>query len=310
MEKYAMIATWKMSFDGVKSAIPFLEGNHTVSACIRKAINVVENNPEFRSVGYGGLPNRDGFVELDAGYMDGNTMHFGGVIETRSIRNPIDVAIKLSENQLNCLLSGDGAERFAIQNGFEMANLLTEEATRQWAERVEKEKSASRLEAYNDHDTVNVICKKGNSLAVGVSTSGLFMKNQGRVGDSPVIGSGFYCDSTIGSASATGVGEDVMRGCLSYEIVRQIKEGKHPLAACESALTAHLERLNTAGVTSGSISLIAMDKDGNFGAATTHPQFIFVTANQEKKDAQYWVARKVGENHGIHPATEENLKDQ
>ena len=132
------------------------------------------------------------------------------------------------------------------------------------------------------------------SLIVGTSTSGLFMKEPGRVGDSPIIGSGFYADARYGAAAATGLGEDIMRGCLSYEIVSLMKRGLSPREACEEALRGLVERKLALGEDEGSISLIAMNPRGEYGAATTLRIFPFVAGNNgevrlhaARKDRQF-----------------------
>ena len=144
-------------------------------------------------------------------------------------------------------------------------------------------KNPERLAAYTGHDTVCVLALDENGhLAAGVSTSGLFMKDPGRVGDSPVIGSGFYADDRFGAAAATGLGEDIMRGCLSYEVVSRMKRGESPKEACEGALRELSARKIELGEDAGSISLIALAPDGRFGAATTLPRFPFAAAHGDE----------------------------
>lgn len=120
-------------------------------------------------------------------------------------------------------------------------------------------------------------------MVSGVSTSGLFMKNAGRVGDSPIIGSGFYCDNEIGAAAATGLGEDIMRGCLSIRLLDLVKAGIDVQKACDTVLDDHIKRMEKAGRVCDAISLIAMDKDGNYGATTNIDAFPYVVINDEKE---------------------------
>lgn len=285
---YAFLSTWKMSFQGIGEASR-LVGERPLRDCICAAVRAVEDDPAFRSVGYGALPNLEGEVELDAAYMDGDTMRFGGIIAVRDIANPIDVAASLSTRKLNCLLSGQGAEDYARANSFPFRDMLTEASREAWSNADRGPGAAEGIEAYDGHDTVCVLGKRGDSMAAGVSTSGLFLKQRGRVGDSPVIGSGFYCDSAIGAAAATGVGEDVMRGCLSFAIVRLIEEGYSPQGACQQALDALLRRLARTGIKPGGISLIALGADGAMGAVTNLEEFAFVYADQDNAPA-IWIA--------------------
>jgi N4-(beta-N-acetylglucosaminyl)-L-asparaginase len=286
----AIIATWKMSLDGAKAAFELLERGGEVPEAVKKAINMVEDNPEFSSVGYGGLPNRLGEVELDAAYMDGSTGHYGGILGVKGVANPFDVAMELSKRHLNCLLSGAGAEQFARLKGFTFMNMLTTESKKKWKEALEKEKTGPG--AYRGHDTVCVIANRDGHIAAGVSTSGLFMKEPGRIGDSPIIGAGLYADSAIGAASATGVGEDIVRGCLSYEAVRLMEQGKNAREACKAAIEAHVFRMAAKGFTVKDISLIALRADGSFGSATNlqNGEFTFVYADETHPIAVWTIA--------------------
>ncbi len=307
---YAILATWKMAYEGVQKAAGQLAGGDTATQALETAISTVEDNPNFVSLGTGGLPNKHGEVELDAAFMDGNTLQFGGVIEVQNIRNPIKVAIRLSQHRRNCLLAGKGAEMYAQQNGFAFTNLLSGNAKSRWAKSVEEKFDPEALSAYAGHDTVCMIGLDSHAgMAVGTSTSGLFMKHPGRVGDSPVIGSGFYCDSQVGGASVTGVGEDCMKGVLSYEMVRRMAGGMTPQQACESTLFGHLDRLVSLGHSPGVTAVIAMDKNGNFGAAQNIDRFAFVYANQNQPVTIYMSVRDEKGHITIAPATQAEIQE-
>jgi isoaspartyl peptidase/L-asparaginase-like protein (Ntn-hydrolase superfamily) len=292
--KHAVIATWKMSLEGAGLAHALLGRGGDLAEAVRAAVNNVENNPCFASVGYGGLPNREGEVELDAAYMDGSTGFYGGVMGVKDIANPIDVAIDLSAKQLNCLLSGAGAEKYARGRGFAFKNMLTEKAKKRWADQSEKSNDSGNITAYNGHDTVCVIGRREDRIAVGVSTSGLFLKAPGRIGDSPIVGAGLYSDSRIGAAAATGIGEDIIRGCLSYETVRQMERGKPAQRACEDTLSAYTDRMENKGVKIGAVSLIALGADGSFGGVTNLPEFAFIYADQDNPPAVWLAYRSPG----------------
>lgn len=289
----AMIGTWQMSLDGMRDGWAVLENGGSAGDAVQTAIMRVEDEPAYTSVGFGGLPARDGHVYLDAAWMDGRSLRMGGVMSAENIRNPIRVARALCGRETSCLLAGRGAEQFAISQGLPMRDMRTEASLGQWREELQKE--AHQMDAYKEHDTVCVIALDDTgSLIVGTSTSGLFMKEPGRVGDSPIIGSGFYADARYGAAAATGLGEDIMRGCLSYEIVSLMKRGLSPREACEEALRGLVERKLALGEDEGSISLIAMNPRGEYGAATTLRIFPFVAGNDSevrlhaaRKDRQF-----------------------
>ncbi|MDU1310217.1 N(4)-(beta-N-acetylglucosaminyl)-L-asparaginase [Clostridium sp.] len=234
--KYAMIATWRMAVEGITSSKQILEKGGTAGDAIENAIKMVEDYPFYKSVGYGGLPNEDCEVELDAAYMDGDTLDIGAVAGIKDYKNPISIARKLSKERFNCFLVGAGAEAYAHKEGFERVNMLTDRAKMHYQKR-RKETIEKGLSPYDGHDTVGMIALDSEKkMVAGTSTSGLFMKKRGRVGDSPLSGSGFYVDSEVGGASATGLGEDLMKGCISYEIVRLMKEGYHPQEAADKAV--------------------------------------------------------------------------
>ena len=291
MKQYGMIATWKMSLEGMRKAKLLLSSGASVKEAILATIMDVENQPNFHSVGYGGLPNKEGVVELDAAYMNGDNLSFGAISGVHDIKNPIVVAEDLSNHMRNCYLTASGAEQYAVERGFERREMLTDEAKSMYQQR---KHDLHALSAYDGHDTVCVIGKDASgSMAVGVSTSGLFMKHPGRVGDSPVIGSGYYCDSQVGGAAATGMGEDIMKGCLSIMIVNAMRNGLSVQSACEEVLNNHCKRMQYEQIENGSMSVIAMDKDGNFGAATTEKEFPFVVLD-EHMDATIMVCENKG----------------
>ena len=304
---YNFIATWKMAYDGAVIAREILARNGNIAEAIETAVAMVEDNPEYHSVGCGGLPNRHGEVEMDAAYMDGKTAGLGAVMAVRNIKNPIKVAIKLSKLKRNTILASRGAEQYAESNGFEFSNMLTAESFTRWQQKAQEEFDTEDTEAYGGHDTVCMLgMDSQHNLAVGVSTSGLFMKHAGRIGDSPLVGSGFFCDNRYGAAAATGVGEDIMKGCISHEIVRRMSTGESPQLACENALFAHQKRMRQIGHECGRMSVIACDASGNYGAATTKKEFPFVVTS-DKSEATLLVAHNHEGQINIVPATAEWL---
>ena len=281
---WAVISTWKMSWRGCNKAADILRNGGTSQDAVTAGIQDVEDNPNFRSVGYGGLPDADGRVFLDGAFMDGDSLHFGAVASIEGFRSPIAIARSLAPFEYNNFLVGKGAEKYAEEHGFEKRDNLTEESRKIWAEKKEK---AQSLFAYDGHDTVCFASLDSHhSICAGVSTSGLFLKKSGRVGDSPVIGSGFYADSELGAACATGVGEEIMKGVLSYSALMNLKRGMGAMEAADIALKDLLNTLKKRHGKANAMSLILLDREGNFGAAT-NIRFPFVCASDRQKPALY-----------------------
>lgn len=303
---YGMIATWRMAHDGVVAAMEQLELGGFAGDGIENTIKAVEDYPFYKSVGFGGLPNAEGVLEMDAAFMDGNTFQIGAIAGIIDIKNPISVARQLSHEKFNSFLIGSGATKYAIEKNFETKEMLTDRAKKIWSSRVEEIKK-NNLSPYDGHDTVGAVClDKTGSMAVGTSSSGLFMKKAGRVGDSPLSGSGFYVDSEVGGAAATGLGEDLMKGILSYEIVRKMREGLTPQEACDQTVYPFNDLLTKRYGKAGAFSLVAMNNKGEWGVAT-NVEFTFSVGNDVEKTAIYIANR--GENNStiIEPITQEWL---
>lgn len=279
---WGVIATWRMAHDGVKKASQLLQANGTAGDAVEALIKTVEAYPYYKSVGYGGLPNENGEVEMDAAFMDGDTLAQGAVAGIHEVLHAVSVARALSHDHYNSFLVGQGATQYAQLNGFEMRNMLTDRAKKRWEKR-RAELADAKIKPYDGHDTVGAITlAPTGSMAAATSTSGLFMKRPGRVGDSPLSGSGFYVDSDIGGAAATGLGEDIMKGCLSYEIVRRMGEGRTPQEACDEAVYPFIEKLKRRYGKAGEFSLIALDRAGKWGVAT-NVEFTFSVATASQK---------------------------
>lgn len=276
---YATIATWQMANAGSQEALNLLSQNQAAADALETLIQNVEANPDYLSVGYGGLPNEEGILELDAAFMDGDTMAQGAVAGIQNVFHPISVARKLSHDHYNSFRVGAGATKYAAKSGFELRNLLTKKAKQKWEKQLAEQ--SPQFASYDGHDTVGAITlDANNSMAAGTSTSGLFMKKAGRIGDSPLSGSGFYVDSNVGGAIATGLGEDIMKGCLSYEIVRRIEQQQSPQTACDQAVYPFVAKLQSRYGKVGEISVIALDCHGNWGVAT-NVEFTFCVGDAD-----------------------------
>lgn len=301
---WAIIGTWRMALEGIEEASRLLEENKSSLDAIELAVKMVEDHPEYRSVGYGGLPNQDCQVELDAAFMDGETLSIGAVGGIKDFKNPISIARSLMNNEYNNFLIGQGAERYAHRMGFERMNMLTEYSRNEWKKRSEEIK-LDNLTPYDGHDTVGMVgLDKEGKMAVATSTSGLFMKKPGRIGDSPLAGSGFYVDNDIGGASATGLGEDIMKGCISYEIVRLMGEGLDPQEAAEKAVNMLNQRLIHKRGKAGDISVVCMNNRGQWGVATNIDKFSFVVARENEEPTVYIASHSNGKTSYVKASQE------
>jgi N4-(beta-N-acetylglucosaminyl)-L-asparaginase len=252
-------------------------------------VNIVEEDPNDMSVGYGGLPNEEGEVELDASVMYGPTHMSGAVAALQFVKTPSKVAKLVMERTEHCLLAGKGALKFAVAHGFQKENLLTDRARQAWLRWKEalsdkdnwlppkSEKLPAELQgAVMTYGTINCIAldAKGN-LAGVTTTSGLSFKIPGRVGDSPIIGAGLYVDNNVGAAGSTGLGEANIMNCGSFQVVNFMAQGNAPEQACLKALeqisnkTKSIpRRLNAEGLPNFGLSFYALNKKGQYGSAT------------------------------------------
>lgn len=303
---WGMIATWRMAVEGITKASHDLNTGGDAGDAIEIAIREVEDFPYYKSVGYGGLPNEEMEVELDAAFMDGNTLSIGAVAAIKDFANPVSIAKRLSQEKVNNILVAEGAEKFAHKEGFERKNMLTDRAKIHYRKRVKE--LSQEIKPYSGHDTVGMVClDQSGKVTAATSTSGLFMKKKGRVGDSPIAGSGFYADSQVGGASATGLGEDLMKGCISYEIVRLMKEGLHPQIACETAVNQlHKELIKRRGE-AGDLSVVAMNNQGEWGVATNIEGFSFAVVTQKEAPTVYLTKNVDG--HCIHEVASQEWLD-
>lgn len=261
-----VIATWPFGQTAVRTALPLLrQGRASLDAALAGA-QAVEDDPVVSSVGFGGIANSIGTVSLDACVMDGATMSCGGVAGVENIRHVAALARKVMEKTPHVLLVGEGARLFAVQNGFPLETLLTPESVAAWY----KQKPKHNPEKPLTHDTVTVLAVDQKSNLGGVcTTSGLSFKLPGRVGDSPLIGSGLYVDNQAGAAGATGVGEEIIRIGGSHLIVENMRAGKSPQEACEFAVRRVNETAIRRGVHPAVVCFLALDVKGRIGAAAT-----------------------------------------
>lgn len=268
MAEYVVIATWPFGKTAVQTAAARLQaGKPALEAAIAGA-QAVEDDPKVNSVGYGGLPNSIGTVQLDACVMDGQTLACGAVAGLENIRHPAALARRVMEKTPHVLLVGEGARLFAVQQGFPLENLHTPESLTEWEKR--RQQAAPKPAPPSGHDTVTVLAlDRQGSLGGACSTSGLANKLPGRVGDSPLIGAGLYVDNMAGAAGATGVGEEIIRVGGSWLIVEAMRSGKSPQEACELAVRKVNAVAVRRGVHPARVAFLALDPKGRVGAACT-----------------------------------------
>lgn len=270
-----IIATWKNE-KGTKSGWDKIMQTGRALDGVEAGAWVPEADPNETSVGYGGFPDRDGHVTLDACIMDhlGNA---GSVTFLEGIMHPISVARAVMEKTPHVMLTGAGALQFALGQGFKKQNLLTDRAKKAWEEWKKESKYEPKVNIER-HDTIGLLALgKSGEIAGACSTSGLAFKMHGRVGDSPIIGAAVFCDDEVGGACATGLGEFVMKTLGSFLIVEFMRQGKSPQLACEEAIMRIVKRYKYQEF---QVGYLALNKKGEYGAYSIQKGFNFtITKN-------------------------------
>jgi N4-(beta-N-acetylglucosaminyl)-L-asparaginase len=269
-------------------------GEDTLEAVIA-GVNIVEEDPQDTSVGYGGLPNELGVVQLDSSVMHGPSRNGGAVACIEGVKTPSKVAKLVMERTDHVLLVGQGAQDFARMHGFEIEDLLTDRARLRWLQWKENISDSDDYfppapaggqvpeddefyPFYREHGTINCNAVAANGDISGVTTtSGLAFKIPGRVGDSPILGAGLYLDNDVGACGSTGRGEANLLDCCSFLAVELMRQGKHPQDACLEVLrrvaakTVDSRLLREDGTPDFGLSFYALNKQGEFGGANFRP---------------------------------------
>jgi N4-(beta-N-acetylglucosaminyl)-L-asparaginase len=261
-----------------------LGGSDTLDAAV-EGVKIQELDPADDSVGYGGLPNEDGVVQLDASCMHGPSKRAGAVAALEGIKTPSAVALLVLKYTDHVLLVGEGAKRFALSYGFQEEDLLTAESRQRWLEwRANRSADDDWLDVPDNESMVtgrptgtinlNVVNARGDLSSV-TTTSGLAWKIPGRVGDSPIVGAGQYTDNDIGAAGSTGRGEANIMACGGFLTVEGMRRGLKPTDACLETLKRVVRltpaRLLRDGRPTFNLTFYAVNKAGQFGAASLYP---------------------------------------
>jgi N4-(beta-N-acetylglucosaminyl)-L-asparaginase len=259
------------------------KGGKAVDA-VEHGVRVTEADLANRSVGIGGRPDRDGHVTLDACIMDEKS-RCGAVAFMEGIAHPISVARAVMETTQHVMLVGEGAEKFAIENGFEQAKMPIPEVKKDWQNWKKENKDLFKKPIINheNHDTIGMIAMDANGdLSGACTTSGWAYKMHGRVGDSPIIGAGLFVDNEIGAATSTGLGEAIIRVAGSSMVVELMRHGYTPLDACKEVVNRIIKKHSD--LTNLQCGFIAIDKKGNIGSYSVYAGFNFAlkTATEDK----------------------------
>tara|TARA_B100000902_G_scaffold40126_1_gene47732 strand:- start:68134 stop:69117 length:984 start_codon:yes stop_codon:yes gene_type:complete len=273
-----VISTWRHGLPANQEAMNILKNNGRAIDAVEAGVRVPESDPDVTSVGYGGWPDRDGNVTLDACIMDekGNC---GSVSFLENIMHPISVARLVMDKTPHVMLSGKGALQFAIENGHKTQNLLTPRAEKKWKEWLKKSEYKPIINIEN-HDTIGLLALDNRGEISGAcTTSGLAWKLHGRVGDSPVIGAGMFVDNEVGGACATGVGEAVLKTLGSFLVVELMRQGATPQDACEEAISRIVKKQKYKDM---QIGYLAINKEGEHGSYAVHPGFNYALYQNDK----------------------------
>lgn len=300
-----VVSTWRHGLAANDAAWKVLAGGGRALDAVEAGVRVSEADPEVMSVGYGGRPDREGHVTLDACVMD-ERGEAGAVAFLQGIMHPVSVARKVMELTPHVMLVGEGARRFAVAQGFPEQDLLTDKARAEWQEWLKKAEyspwtpptdpkstSSARPGATGDrkpgdikpgdnHDTISMLAiDAAGNLSGACTTSGLAYKMHGRVGDSPIIGASLFVDNEVGAACATGVGEEVMKTLGAFLIVELMRRGASPQQACEEGIARILHRHRNDDLSKVQVGYLAIDRAGNVGAYDVQPWFQYAITDAQ-----------------------------
>ncbi|WP_114749347.1 N(4)-(beta-N-acetylglucosaminyl)-L-asparaginase [Pleomorphovibrio marinus] len=279
--KPMILSTWNHGMPANDKAWQVLSETGNIVDAVEEGVKVTEIDLDNLSVGLQGLPDREGIVTLDASIMKG-TGECGSVAFVRQVKHPITLARKVMENTPHVMLAGEGARQFAIKEGIpleeEVLSRKAEKAYQEW----KKKANYQPIINIENHDTIGMIgIDAEGKMAGSCTTSGLAYKMHGRVGDSPIIGAGLYVDDEVGAATATGLGEAVIRICGAFLIVELMRQGWTPQEACEEAVRRMIQKHpDIADIQAG---FLAINKEGEHGAYAVQPGFNYAKHSTNEK---------------------------
>jgi len=290
-----VISTWNHGIPANEAAWEILEKGGNSLDAVEIGVRIPESDPEVITVGYGGIPDSNGKVTLDACIMD-EKGRAGSVTYLECIKHPISVARMVMEKTPHVMLSGDGALKFALANGFKKENLLTPRMKSEWKKWKKDKKTFSTKinienQLHDNHDTIGMLAiDKDGRISGACTSSGMAFKMHGRVGDSPIIGAGLFVDGEVGGAVATGSGELVMKTLGSFLVVEFMRNGKSPSEACEEAVKRIARKIPN--YKEHQVGFIALSKNGKYGSFCIQPGFNFAIKSQsvsQLEDSEAWL---------------------
>ena len=282
--KPIIISTWNHGIAANKAAWEKLESGGSALDAVEAGVRVTESDASNRSVGLGGLPDRDGNVTLDACIMN-HESECGAVAYLQNIENPISVARKVMEDTPHVMLSGKGALDFAISKGYKKENLLTDDSKKDWLNWKEKSNYKPVINIEN-HDTISMLLIDDvGDLYGACTTSGAAWKMHGRVGDSPIIGAGLFLDNEVGAAAATGLGEAIIKTSGSAMVVELMRQGASPLEACKT-IVKRISKIHKSGPEWDylQVGFIAINKNGEYAGYSLRKGFNYSLCDEKNKD--------------------------
>jgi N4-(beta-N-acetylglucosaminyl)-L-asparaginase len=281
--KPIVLSTWHFGVPANAEAWNVLSNGGKALDAVEAGVKIPEGDPKVRSVGYGGLPDRDGHVTLDACIMD-EAMNCGSVAFLENIMHPISVSRLVMEKTPHIMLVGEGAFQFAIEQGFKKENLLTSESEKDWKEWL-KNSDYKPKDLDINHDTIGMIALDSyGNLSGACTTSGLKYKMHGRVGDSPIIGAGLYVDGEVGAATSTGIGEEVIRIVGTHLVVELMRQGRTPQEACEEAVKRVVKNKGNKIDADFQVGFLALNNNGDYGAYAVNKGFRYAVYSSDENN--------------------------
>ncbi|MGL4692696.1 MAG: N(4)-(beta-N-acetylglucosaminyl)-L-asparaginase [Stenotrophomonas maltophilia] len=286
-----VVSTWDFGVGANQVAWKTLATGGSALDAVEAGARWAESDLCNPTVGRCGNPDRDGVLSLDASIMDGDG-RCGSVAALSDIAHPVSVARRVMEQTPHVMLVGEGAQQFAVQQGFERRKLLTPEAEKAWREWLKTAQYTPEINAErrsrpgdsSNHDTLGMLAIDAQGrLAGACTTSGMAWKMHGRVGDSPIIGAGLYVDNEVGAATASGVGEEMIRNAASFLVVELMRQGRSPAEACREAIARVVRKRPEASKTL-QVCFLALNKHSEVGAYALHRGFVYAVCDKDRQD--------------------------